>query len=50
MKEFVVEATKDIGILIEGSFHCWATSKRKAKKLFLAEYKGWKVLRIKQWN
>lgn len=47
MKEFVVEATKDIGVLMEGTFHYWSTSKRKVKKLFAAEYKGWKVLRIK---
>lgn len=49
-KDFIIEAIKDIGVLIEGSFHYMATSKRKAKKIFREQFKGWKVVRIKNGN
>lgn len=46
-KEFNFLVHKNIPFSIEGSFKIWATSKKKAKKIFQATYKDWIILEIK---
>ena len=45
--EFVILANKDLGFILEGSFHYWVDSKRKAKKLFKKAHKSWTIIKIK---
>lgn len=47
MHQYIVKATKDIGILMEGTMHFQESSKRKVKKAFRKQFKGWHILDIK---
>lgn len=47
MKQFIIKAEKDIGILLEGLMHIQATGKRKAKKAFRKQFKSWKIVDMK---
>lgn len=48
VKHYIVKATKDIGILIEGTIHLFEISKRKAKKAFKKTWKQWRIIDIIQ--
>ena len=45
-KHYVVKATKDIGVLMEGVMHISAPSKRKAKKSFYQQFKNWQIVNV----
>lgn len=46
-QDFIVKCIKDIGVLMEGTMHVPAPSKRKAKKAFRSQYKNWMIVDIK---
>lgn len=46
MNKYIVKATKDIGITLEGTFHILADSRRKAKKSFRHQNANWQIVDV----
>lgn len=47
MNKYIVKATKDIGITMEGTFHVLADSRRKAKKSFRRQNMNWQIVDVR---
>ena len=45
-KLYIIHAEKQMGIVMESIVHLSAKSKKKAKKYFKEQYKGWKIVKI----